>query len=511
MTGAPAGPHIVLIGGPMKVDDASSLDSRQVVEGDPTSEVARRALAMSRIWWTAVESVVLPVLDSAGTDAFAVVMGVRSVVQILSDGTTKFSRLSKLLRGGVTTSGAVIVGPSEQLPPDYEKADRHPTPDGKGYFTIGLRRSKTKARWHFVNWAIARPEDVTEALGPAVVVSTDRLMVDDEYFISKQFTAWEKSVLYSPDCVLVLPHTAGAEVFLNRYLEWIKDGRPPDTDEVRPYTEFDPDSLAAFNSLSTTTAVPVSDRFAVTGLIRGNEWVDPAELEAARALLQSRYDLKIGIWDLVGNTTLRQSLLDVSPVEPVPSETAPVPKGARRRNEAAMEAGHRRMMSQEEQLAQMVIDLEPLAALGWRLGVGNHSRTFRLPLVEVPRVASDDPPTLDVFAQPDGVVSLLHLDLAVISNHANLSAYSPMHGVIDVGAYAEQHRAVLEEIAHPAVCTLGEDSPSLWRVSPGLGLDADWRARGDALAVKTPRWIEVFSALAEQCRRARSSQGHPIR
>ena len=34
---------------------------------------------------------------------------------------------------------------------------------------------------------------------------------------------------------------------------------------------------------------------------------------AARKLLQSRFDLKIGIWDLVDSPTLRESLLDVEP------------------------------------------------------------------------------------------------------------------------------------------------------------------------------------------------------
>ena len=333
------GPYVVLIGGPMTVDDGSSFDSRQVVIGDPTSEVTRRALSMSRLWWSTVESLVLPILESAGPEACAMVLGVRSVVEILPDGSSKGSRLSKLLRGGVGNASTWWAGPGESIPPEYEVVARNAMPDGTGYSTSGVQRPVPGSRWLYVGVNGLGPEEVIAALGCTVVVDTGELAVIDEYYITKQFEELGKR-LHSSQCVLVLPHTACIETFLKRYLEWIEAGRPPDPYDDRPYRETDPDALLpGQNPLEITTAGTVSANFGVTGLIRGAEWVDPADLEAARSLLESRYDLKIGIWDLVGNRTLRQTLLDASPVQPAPAEPTPVPEGARRRAEAQIEAG----------------------------------------------------------------------------------------------------------------------------------------------------------------------------
>ena len=49
----------------------------------------------------------------------------------------------------------------------------------------------------------------------------------------------------------------------------------------------------------------------------GGVWVDPGAVESARALLSARYDLDLGLWDLVNNTTLREALLaETALVEP---------------------------------------------------------------------------------------------------------------------------------------------------------------------------------------------------
>ena len=72
----------MLVGGQMTVDDGASLDSRQVVEGDEQAEVMLRTLASSLLWWKTAISVVKPVLESAGTDAFALVLGTRTVMEV---------------------------------------------------------------------------------------------------------------------------------------------------------------------------------------------------------------------------------------------------------------------------------------------------------------------------------------------------------------------------------------------------------------------------------------------
>lgn len=66
----------------------------------------------------------------------------------------------------------------------------------------------------------------------------------------------------------------------------------------------------------------------MTGLIKDGLWQDPSDLEAARALLQARFDLRIGIWDLASNPTLRKTLLDGQPSTPAPADPVPIPNAA---------------------------------------------------------------------------------------------------------------------------------------------------------------------------------------
>ena len=79
-----------------------------------------------------------------------------------------------------------------------------------------------------------------------------------------------------------------------------------------------------------------------------------------------------------------------------------------------------------EAIAAVADVLQPLTDLGWRIGIGHHSRTFRLPLAEALHVSTDDPAEMDqTLAQPDGIVSLLHIDLVVTAKSlANVYAFS---------------------------------------------------------------------------------------
>ena len=489
----------------MTVDDGTELDSRQEIEGDPRSETTGRALATSHLWWKTVESLVIPILESAGPDAFAVVIGKRSITEVQADGSIRRTLLRKLLSGGVTTDEVVQCGPGDSLPDGFDEVEQIPTWDNEGYYTVGLKRGDAAARWHFVDGVSA-----TKGLEPCVVVETDGTWtILDEYYAVNQFKLLEEARLYSPECVLVVPHTSASETFFRRYLEWDAGGRPPDPVDPRGPLEVDPGT--APDPLDYTTPVPITADFAVTGHLEGRLWLDPADLEAARSLLEARYDLKIGIWDLVENLTLRQSLLESVPPTPLPEAAAPVPAGVAKRAQARVTDKVHQREELAEAIAAVADVLQPLTDLGWRIGIGHHSRTFRLPLAEALRVSTDDPAEMDDFAQPDGIVSLLHIDLVVAKSLANVYAFSTLYGHVDVGTYAEARRALFEEIAAPAACSLGEGRPSLWSVKPGLGPDVDWPGRAAALIAMTPRWVEEFSELAEQCRQARSALGHPLR
>jgi len=116
------GPSIVLVGGQMTVDDGSSLDSRQVIDGDEQAEMTLRTLASSQLWWKAAISVVKPMLDSAGPDAFALVLGTRTVMEVRADGSTHRTRLRSLLPGGTSDAEVIRSGVRQPLAEGYEKA-----------------------------------------------------------------------------------------------------------------------------------------------------------------------------------------------------------------------------------------------------------------------------------------------------------------------------------------------------------------------------------------------------
>ncbi|MGH9106358.1 MAG: hypothetical protein ACRDZX_11085 [Acidimicrobiales bacterium] len=104
-----SGPLVVLVGGQMTVDDGSTLDSRQPIVGDPGSQVTRKSLAASLLWWATVSSLVDPILRSSGDNAFAMVIGARSVVEVRSDGELRRTRLRTFLPGGSTLADIVRV------------------------------------------------------------------------------------------------------------------------------------------------------------------------------------------------------------------------------------------------------------------------------------------------------------------------------------------------------------------------------------------------------------------
>ncbi len=113
------GRTIILIGGPMTVDDGSTLDSRQPVTGDPGSSVRLDSLASSLLWWTTVSSLVGQILDSAGDDPYALVIGNRSVVELRQDGRLRRLGLRSILSGGTSTVELIRTHRHEPLPAGY--------------------------------------------------------------------------------------------------------------------------------------------------------------------------------------------------------------------------------------------------------------------------------------------------------------------------------------------------------------------------------------------------------
>ena len=65
--------------------------------------MTRSSLATSLLWWITASSLVGQILDSAGDDPYALVIGNRSVVELRQDGRLRRLGLRSILSGGTST------------------------------------------------------------------------------------------------------------------------------------------------------------------------------------------------------------------------------------------------------------------------------------------------------------------------------------------------------------------------------------------------------------------------
>lgn len=83
----------------MRTEEGLTLDSRQPVAGDPTSQVTYRALSASALWWATVTSVVVPMLNLPDGQ-YALVDGPGHVFELGADGSLTRISLRSLLNAG---------------------------------------------------------------------------------------------------------------------------------------------------------------------------------------------------------------------------------------------------------------------------------------------------------------------------------------------------------------------------------------------------------------------------
>lgn len=169
---------VVLIGGPMTVDDGSTLDSRQPIIGDPSSRITRASLATSLLWWTTVTSLVSPILDSSAPDAFALVIGSRSVVEVRPDGNLRRIRLRSLLPGGSATAD-VLRSIDEPLPDGYELVAQESFQQWKESqgnkqveVLFGCRIPRGSERWVFLDRGEYYLHLAASRMRPSIIVDT---------------------------------------------------------------------------------------------------------------------------------------------------------------------------------------------------------------------------------------------------------------------------------------------------------------------------------------------------
>jgi hypothetical protein len=439
----------------------------------------------------------MPILEGAGENAFALVIGQRSVVELRQDGSTRRTSLRSVLPGGTTQVEIVRSEMGKPIPDGYEEAAALRNWDNADMGTIAIKRGVAGQRWTFLQGNEYYLAQAGKSIGPSVVVDTTPWMLVKNH-PAVAFSGLESSRLFAPDTVLVTPHTHAANRYFNAYVRWVKKDRP--SDRWNAATQFvqswDPDARP--DPVHYTTPVPIIANFGITGLVVAAQWLDPADLEAARALLEARYDLKLGIWDLASNSTLRKTLLVASPVLPAPRAAIPIPLAAERRAESRVDAKVHAKEVERTTLAAVTVRLGALKELGWVRRAERQRGLLQLPLTEPMKRWTDDEP-----------FPLVLLALDINKRGTEVTGFTIMYNQVDLVAYVEERRSILEDIAAPAECKLGAGWTSLWRAPGGWGDDIDWEERARLLASLTPRWVEALSALVEQCRQVHLESGLP--
>jgi hypothetical protein len=452
----------------MTVDGGDTMDSRQLVEDDPWSLVPQLALTGSMLWWRTVLSVVNPILSEAGENAFSYVVGGKSVKELRSDGSITQRRLTAVLGGGST---------SVEFDRPWEE---HPLPEGfVPHGNIGYKVDTSGKRWVFSR-IDQPPYTVARVIGAGTIIDQGTWP-----YVSRSekdnFSDFESARVFS-EVVLVLPHTWAIASYLENYVEWVVGGRQSLGHRAQPPRTSDPER---WQELRRSVPVPLSAEFKVTGVIQGGVWTDPADFEAARSLLESRYDLKLGFWDLVGNAVLRQAMLESTPISAAPAEPVPVPSAARARATKRADAAATEVAARTESKEAIAKRLE---RYGWEQGRGI---TYTL---------------VDWRGQvEDGV--LLYMTLSITKRRCAVTVATPGRELFDlVHSYLDAHAGELEEIAAPDECEVRDGSTTIWRCAGGWSDPIDWAERIAAIGAKTRRWVDVFAGLGVQCRQWQADQ-----
>ncbi|MHB1783673.1 MAG: hypothetical protein ACYCTE_13520 [Acidimicrobiales bacterium] len=491
MSDAPLRLTIVLVGGEMKLEDGSTIDTRQTIEGDPACHAIHSSLAGSLWWWTTTISLVEPLLRMGSGDLFALVIGNRTVTDPRGSG-AKRTGLSKFLPGGSTELEITRVMKDAPFPRGFEELWHDNDQEGRVWSRIGVKVKDPSRHWRFLKGNEFYLPRVGATVDPSVLVDTSESTVSGERMYSGRYAQFEKARLFAERMVIVMPHTQRTESLVRGYLRWVTNGRPTPRYPSQP--AWDPD--APPDPTRFTRVTPASATFAVTGLVRGGEWVDPGPLEAARQLLEARYDLKIGIWDLVDNDILRNSLLETIPKSVVPSAPVVVPTAATTRAARQVDEVLDERAEERSAMARISAQMGPLDAIGWKASETDRGWFRTFPLTEpVQRWGAN---------RPD---ALARLEMSIKKRSAAITAFTVMYNLgISVAEYAAERTSLFERLAWPASIAVHEGHPVVWTASGGWGDDVDWTEWVGLLAEKTGLWREAFSELAERCLRVQREQ-----
>jgi len=445
----------------MSLDGGELLDSRQPLDSDEGSLVAHRTLAGSVLWWRVALSVAAPTLDDMGEGAHGVIIGGQSLKELRSDGAVVRRALRGLLRGRAVSVDTVPGARHQEVPEGYTNLG-----------SIAYRVTDPAATWQIIGFDMVGIATDGQA---AVIIDTGTWPYAGHRPDHAEF---ERARLGGVG-LLILPHTPRTEQYVRSYSSWLCAGDGPLQGREIEGARERPDRPEF--RLHRVQPVPLSAEFAVTGWVEGGEWRDPSDLEAARTLLAARYDLKLGLWDLARNSTLRDALLHPSPVEPVAPGVAPLPATAVSR--AKVLAGELRSHQTERRESKETIGAK-LANFGWVTRGHETGAEITLPLREW--VGKFEPFTL------------LYLTLSITERRCAVSVADGMDGQMTAtGRYVTKHWRSLAEIAAPDTC-LAREGRTLWRCAGGWADALDWEERVAAIGTRTKAWFHLFAALGEE-------------
>jgi hypothetical protein len=478
-------PTFILVGGTFTADTGERLDSRQPWAEDARSWMARDTLVESEIWWRTVTSLVFPLLDAEGEDSFALIDGIRMVVTVKPDGSILQRRLTSVLPGGFHTA------------------------------------TKSIGRWQYPQYpdvSSGGPSDSTAQGRP-----TARIIVRRTGFSYRSsYPEFEREWLQQGNVTIVVPHTHATSVYLDGYVEWVADGRP----ENVPGPLFSRD---VYDATRLSKVVPIEGDFRVTGVLQKENWADPVPLEAARFLLQARFDLKLGIWDLITNDVLRSTLLKETSIVAPPTAPAARTAGAIERQEVLRARLGERHQSRAAYLAETAALVGSLDASGWTsslpgvLAENPYRRT--LPIAVAPECDDAEARTRHPAMRPGKTILWLQFTIRrdrLVESKVELVVPAPLSSlrlkIFD--PFFEEHLPELARIAEPNVAKsriVVHDRETIsyevmdYDYSGGIeagkayqAMDKKifWAERIAAVAQRTPAWVELFAPLAEQCRDA---------
>ena len=343
MSDSRQGLTVVLIGGEMTFDSGERVDSRQPIRGDPWDFILRAAMAHSELWWLKARTLAEVLLEKdAGEAPWSLVWAPRTLLRLKQDGSRSRARIDTVLPQAVSLMDLW----------SNDTSGSSSTSDA----------SKTNARYRVLEHPL-RYSDLTAYHSPTVFFGIHRV-IDNP---AGRLPLWDVFRQW-PNTVVILAHTPRFEAAVAD-LRSIAEGRPIISEKD---TLCDIPSLAeleqAKQKFKDHQPVIVDADFKIAYFLDAGAPGSAADLDAALQFVLSRYDRKVGLWDLTRDPGLRESLLSPEDLKAVPRRPASIPTGLSIAASAAKDAREKKWRAEQQRRRHVHRNLWPvLQPLQWKI------------------------------------------------------------------------------------------------------------------------------------------------